>query len=554
MSREIALAFFLNLRYTLGDCGRFLPGVKTIEAGGRGRLVQGAIMKKMCLALALCLTALAGVFAQDKPFTMGVVLGASTVDGVTYKQIGLQPKMRFGKLGLGLDINLLMDETGAIRKEDWDDVGDYLDKLYYISWAQRGEPFYFKLGAFDKTAPLTLGYGILMSRYTNTTEYPTYKRWGLDIGFETPYVGGQAFVANFKDLDFKDFKKSGPVLGTRIYAKPGIPWIQIGLSSAMDLNEYKGLRDNDGDGWPDRIDQLPYDGGYHTMADYYYAKLKGSLGSDAADVVGALQDEGLIDRAIDTSYVPGSVSRVFLWAADLGFELVGSPDSFALGKHDFLKFQLYAQFARSFQSDFLAKEGWGLAPGVKFGFGSIGEIYAEFRHQTKGFQIGYFDETYDLQRAVFKVDEGTGIVYPVTKKQSLPQSEALSGVYAGWDFNIAGYLLFGAGYKYMLSGQTDETNQSLRVSLGMGEELKNLVKIVSRAEAYYVHNNLDDVKKLFKLDEGTMWGAALGYAAGEGVSIELEYSTVFVDRNGDGEINFKKESDTHFSILTSVSF
>jgi hypothetical protein len=495
----------------------------------------------------LVFAALAGAFGaaqENKPFSMGAVFGASTVDGVTYKMIGLRPEFHIWKLGLGMDITLLMDDNGSIREQDWTDPASYLDKLMFVSWAQRGEPFYFRLGGLSATS---LGYGILVDNYSNMAEYPTYKRWGLDIGFESGLFGAQAIIGSFKDLDFDDFSKSGPVVGARAFVKPAIPWIQIGASYAGDLNQYKGLRDTDGDGCPDRLDFYPYDGDYQSQAQYYEAK---GISSGTID---ELKAAGLLSGDVQTSYNSDYVPRVNFWGADVGFELFGPSGGFALVKSDFLKLSAYAQYAQNFEAGFLGGSGWGAAPGVRLGFGSVGEIGGEFRYQTKGFQFGYFNDTYDLERANFFIDEDERLAV-TTKQDKLDDNPDMAGVFISGKFSLLNYVNLGAGYQFMLSTTDDEQNLSLRANLGVGPALLKIIPMISRAEAYFVHNNLDSMSKLFTLDEGTMWGAALGYTPGGGVSIELEYKTAFQDKNGDGSIDFAEEAITQFSLLTKVTF
>jgi len=130
----------------------------------------------------------------------------------------------------------------------------------------------------------------------------------------------------------------------------------------------------------------------------------------------------------------------------------------------------------------------------------------------------------------------------------------MAGVFISGKFSLLNYVNLGAGYQFMLSTTDDEQNLSLRANLGVGPALLKIIPMISRAEAYFVHNNLDSMSKLFTLDEGTMWGAALGYTPGGGVSIELEYKTAFQDKNGDGSIDFAEEAITQFSLLTKVTF
>ncbi|HRX49484.1 MAG TPA: hypothetical protein P5120_18320, partial [Spirochaetota bacterium] len=200
--------------------------------------------------------------AQTVNFLLGGVFGAVTIDGKNYQQMGLRPELKLWKFGVGLDISILLDEDGKIREEDWDDKEDYIDKIYYLRFGQKGDPFYFLYGGLEST---TLGYGTLINGYTNLLEYPTYKRQGLDIGFETKYLGMQAIVNDFKELQGKNRAVMG---GGRIYLRP-FSRVQIGGSIAGDLNEYKGLRDTDDDGYPDEVDAYPDDDSYVTEIDYY---------------------------------------------------------------------------------------------------------------------------------------------------------------------------------------------------------------------------------------------------------------------------------------------
>ena len=97
-------------------------------------------------------------------YAIGGIFGAVSIDGKNYQQIGLRPEIKLWKLGIGLDINLLFDDEGKVRKEDWDEWKDYLDKIYYIRWGQKGDLFSFRYGGLAVT---TLGYGTLITGYTN---------------------------------------------------------------------------------------------------------------------------------------------------------------------------------------------------------------------------------------------------------------------------------------------------------------------------------------------------------------------------------------------------
>ena len=45
--------------------------------------------------------------------------GAATINGKIYNQISLRPEIRINKLGIGLDLNIYLDENGKIFSENW---------------------------------------------------------------------------------------------------------------------------------------------------------------------------------------------------------------------------------------------------------------------------------------------------------------------------------------------------------------------------------------------------------------------------------------------------
>ena len=54
-------------------------------------------------------------------------MGSATIDGKLYNQVSLRPELSFGKLGLGLDLVLYMDNEGNIRQDEWDEASDIFD-------------------------------------------------------------------------------------------------------------------------------------------------------------------------------------------------------------------------------------------------------------------------------------------------------------------------------------------------------------------------------------------------------------------------------------------
>ena len=102
--------------------------------------------------------------------------GFTWIDGTPYFRTQLQPEATFGKIGIGLDLVLLLgnvtnEETGenefkvlAENGEEWNSLSNYLRALRFIRYGQPAEPFYAHFGAFDY---ITIGHGFIMSGYSN---------------------------------------------------------------------------------------------------------------------------------------------------------------------------------------------------------------------------------------------------------------------------------------------------------------------------------------------------------------------------------------------------
>ena len=300
---------------------------------------------------------------------------------------------------------------------------------------------------------------------------------------------------------------------------------------AGDLNEYKGLRDTDDDGYPDEVDAYPEDDDRVTEYDYYLERLDGQTA-----IVDELVDAGLISpiRTSDLQDYGNQRSRTGFWAGDIGLLIING---------DFIKFNIYSQYARSMNTG-----GWGFTvPGAKLSFGNILEIYGDYRQQSDEFIFGYYNDTYDLERAKY-VDDGAGELYAVTKKERLESAEKLKGYFGGAKINFFNIFTGKAEYQDMRWGDAEKEDKSLRGELIFN---KDLLPLLSKAKAYYVQNN---VEKLEWKTESTVLGAVVGIGMGEGLSIDFNYRITYEDRNGDGEIKGDDEEIVNVSVSTSALF
>jgi len=161
-------------------------------------------------------------------------LGATFIDGEAFYLISITPEVSFGNLGVGLDLNLRFNTSGKIRAGDYEKFEDYLRIIRYVRWAQKGDPFYIRVGQLDYSL---LGHGSIIYNYRNSASYDLRKTGiELDLNFEK-----YGFESMYSDLSGRG------LMGIRGYAKPlkftslaKIPVInnfEVGATYTRDLNQ-----------------------------------------------------------------------------------------------------------------------------------------------------------------------------------------------------------------------------------------------------------------------------------------------------------------------------
>ena len=193
-------------------------------------------MKKWILLV--CLLVLIGTvvisFAEDKSSEKSVQMtggfGATSIDGVVWYNLTLMPEVAFGKLGIGLYIQLLYNDENGIREEDWKGWRKWSQILYYIRWDEKGAPLYIRLGALPDAS---LGHGMIVGHYNNQLDIDSRKIGLLfDMNLNDGAYGFET-IAN-------DVLKAR-VMGARgyIYPLPTTPFLDrlgIGATYATDVN------------------------------------------------------------------------------------------------------------------------------------------------------------------------------------------------------------------------------------------------------------------------------------------------------------------------------
>lgn len=152
---------------------------------------------------------------------LNAYVGTVTMDDQVYARWVFTPELRIGKLGIGLYLPAVFSpDVGIFGFRDWanndewdftdfgDGVHDFLIKFSYISWAERGDPLYIKVGSVDD---FYLGHGFIVDNYSNMIYFPEERTVGMQLNVDTDRSGIETMIA-----DFSRFQ----LFGGRLYVRP----------------------------------------------------------------------------------------------------------------------------------------------------------------------------------------------------------------------------------------------------------------------------------------------------------------------------------------------
>lgn len=499
-------------------------------------------------------------FAQSNVQMQGAI-GAVTIDGKIYNQIALRPVIPIGKFGIALDIVLYMDEEGNIRDDDWDfsspDAGfnTLVDKIYYIRYGYPDDPLYARVGALDN---VTLGYGILLSGYANTMEYPQVKKVGIDFRMKRKRFSLQAMTNDFSEL--------GGVLGLRttVPLKLGIP---LGVSFVMDKNQYFGLKDSDGDGYPDLLEGFPYDKNLWQDTDgdgladndprEWDIDNDGITDTLDADIPGWTLDTVIVlDNDIIRMEEPVNILRDHNSVAAIALD-----GAIPIYDDDRFKVSFYVQIAKLIgrtvdpESGKEKALGIGMVPlGLVASFGPA-QLNIEYRKTPTGrFEFGYWNRAYELERSIFVLSNNAMTVQ--TKENRLGEYGPSSGLYGRLRLNLGSLLMASAQYQTL-------TGKKWKPSPGVFEViqyqnfyaeagLKKSISKLKTAKLFFQQRNVPNLFE-FEPNTGTVMGYRLGFEMGSGMVINYIFRKSFRDLNGDGDVTDPDEAINITAIETTFA-
>ena len=459
-----------------------------------------------------------------KPLNLGLGVGSATIDGVLYNQVALRPELSFGKLGLGLDLPLYIDNEGNIRKDEWNEASDIIDKFLYIRWGEKSDPFWFKWGALNN---VTLGYGGLLSGYSNMMEFPSVRKVGINTGIGFGNFGTELFLSNMKD-----FTRGGTLMGLRGTYKlsDAIP-LTFGLNFVMDMNQFSGLKDTDDDTYPDIFDDFPNNKDYWNdtdgdgIADFNGGNNPPTTGWDIDG-----DGDNILDSVKDPTLKPTPFSlkdnkaTAQGFAFDLGYPVVKSK-AFSLEAYMEYNKLIFPKIKGDNYYSRKAMNGTGITiPGVRASVFSFLNVSFEYRLKNGYFAPQFFDGSYDLSRVVAEFSN-SGTVIRTKDQVILVDSSSTSGLYGSASANVFNLVSFNAAYASM-KGDGDIEFNSFNALINVNAE--NIPKL-SVAQAYYQRNNDKNPFDFGNPTINTIFGYKVGYEVNAGVSLIWDFRQFYRD-------------------------
>lgn len=478
-------------------------------------------------------------------FRSGLSFGTVTMDGQTWTRLSFQPEVAFGKLGVVFDLELFLDGSQNLSSRGWDfdnprnTTESVLRKIHHVRWDHPGAPLYARAGTLEG---IDLGHGLVASNYGNASLYPDHKLLGGHVQINDFGAFGADVEAVVGSV--QDFAHGGPVWALRAGADPlattKLPFLsRLSVSAGImrDQNQYAGLRDRDDDGCPDAID---FDASRASVCvprpspeQVYDASMFASLSrGEYAHIEDSLQN-----RAID------SVSATY--GARKPFTMIWLQADQPILDSGLVSLSAYTAWAKPLAGEedhVVDASGWGWIPaGAAATVGPV-RLGAEYRVFQGPFQPGWFNATYDIERARFLGGRA------ITKEQFVydkhtAERTLLQGYFAraGWNaFNIVDA---SGWYSHLFASQTGAHDQrSLGGRLALGSVVTGLLRKISLAEVYWQKERvgLDATDPqgrdgFFDNSIYVVHGVRVGSNLSEGLTLVVDRATTYL-RQDDGTL------------------
>lgn len=477
-------------------------------------------------------------------FQPGATFGTTTMNGQTWTRLSFTPEISFGKLGIGFNIELFLDQNQNLSTRGWDfdnarnGTESVLRKIDYVRWDHPGAPFYARLGTLEG---IQLGYGLVAANYGNKDRYPDYKELGAHVQLNDITGMGLDFETVVNNL--QDIQNGGPFTAFRAGIRPfkpmGIPLLQklaVRAGVAYDWNQYAGLRDQDDDGCPDVVDAAPSSG--RTCVDL----------TDIANVPGldTSKSTGYNIHRRDSFDISRSDDVRDRYSMRKPFGIFWAEAALPVFESKIFGLDLHSAFAKpETQDENAADAGWGAIPlGASSHLGPI-TLTAEYRAFSQPFQPDYFNSMYGSDRAKFIGGEVVTKELDVYGKNKV-QTGMMQGYFASAGWDVFGFLKLQGSYSDLFPSKSgDDELRSASASAGIGPQVTSLLQQkVSLAEVYWSKDRIGLDK--WETAEGTfhdgffgrsiytVYGYRVGSQVAPGLTLIVDRQTSYSrDANGD---------------------
>ena len=479
----------------------------------------------MTIKLILLILLFSTVFSEPDSETTSMTggLGSITRNGELYNQIALRPNIPIGKFFIGLDIYFNFNSNGEIFTSDYDFSSfksgsrSILDKVRLIKYGNIEDDFHITLGNLNN---ITLGNGILVNNYSNSLEYPSKRKLGINIKFQLEKLGFQFICSDFKyDPGLVSLRSSYKIKSN----------FDIGISVAADMDQYAGLTNSDQDSYPDIYDHYPYDSYKWSEAEesrYSWRAIYDQYINSDIDFEDWFQNLPINHN----DYDPDNTNKKSILGTSIDL-------NYKINKN----LKLFSQVASLLPSrnsiNFNGQKseyGYGFVPlGVKYDFGNF-RFLTEYRYNSNNFIFNYWDRSYEVNRVIV-VSEGDSLKTR-TKESSLIDYGKMSGFYAELNGSIANILFIKTSYtsmkgKRLINFENQKYNKSFSSVLSFNTQI---IPKLTEANAFYQQNNVPNPLN-FEFTESTIYGYNLGFQISNDLILFYKSSTNFIF-NQEGEI------------------
>lgn len=150
----------------------------------------------------------------------------TVIDGKGYAGLVLAPELKFGKVGVGIDVPILYGlDDKSIRTEMFEDGVGALRLIRHVRYGQQKvDPVYVKVGTLSGTM---LGYGGLINNYSNSTSYEKRK---IGLHYDINVKGLVGIEGIYSDFD----PSSLNLFAIRPYVRP-LSKLYIPIVSSLEI-------------------------------------------------------------------------------------------------------------------------------------------------------------------------------------------------------------------------------------------------------------------------------------------------------------------------------